>query len=177
MECALENATTAINGTGGIFPYNTTFDPTSHFDISCRYRARPCPVRGALRASSRRNHTLQRHHRHQARLYCLPPLQWSLPFRHQVQPKQVCEQVEDMHWDWRSIGVQPRSAFFAALQHAQVNDIAPSIIQLHCQILAVTVTPVNNGSTIRSRSIHFSCSSSIRREHPPFLRALLQRRP
>ena len=33
-ETTLSNATTAINGTGGIYPYNTTFDPTSHFDIS-----------------------------------------------------------------------------------------------------------------------------------------------
>ena len=30
----ISNATTVINGTGGIYPYNTTFDPTSHFDIS-----------------------------------------------------------------------------------------------------------------------------------------------
>ena len=33
-ETTLSNATTAINGVGGIYPYNTTFDPTSHFDIS-----------------------------------------------------------------------------------------------------------------------------------------------
>jgi hypothetical protein len=32
-ETTLSNATTAINGTGSIYPYNTTFDPTSHFDI------------------------------------------------------------------------------------------------------------------------------------------------
>lgn len=34
-ETTLSNATTVVdNGAGGIYPYNTTFDPTSHFDIS-----------------------------------------------------------------------------------------------------------------------------------------------
>lgn len=33
-ETTLSNATTTINGASGVYPYNTTFDPTSHFDIS-----------------------------------------------------------------------------------------------------------------------------------------------
>ena len=33
-ETTLSNAITAINGGGGIYPYNTAFDPTSHFEIS-----------------------------------------------------------------------------------------------------------------------------------------------
>ena len=33
-EDTLSNATTAVNGTGGTRPYNATFDPTGHFDIS-----------------------------------------------------------------------------------------------------------------------------------------------
>ena len=33
-EASLSNATIAINGAGATYPYNTAFDPTSHFDIS-----------------------------------------------------------------------------------------------------------------------------------------------
>ena len=32
-EVALSNVATAVNNTGHSYPYNATFDPTSHFDI------------------------------------------------------------------------------------------------------------------------------------------------
>jgi hypothetical protein len=37
-------AATSINGGGGIYPYNTTFEPTRHIDFEAKCSYQACPL-------------------------------------------------------------------------------------------------------------------------------------